>query len=82
MLKATANYSINAKDPKSAIIPAVVAGNPNVAAVILFYNSGIVSFPDDLLPFTDIPSIASTLGFKSLQEFADETAAVVIPGLK
>ena len=80
--KATANYSINAKDPKSAVIPAVVAGDPNVAAVILFYDSDTVSFPDDLLPFTNIPSISSTLAFKTLKEFADETAVVVVPDLK
>lgn len=80
--KATANYSINAKDPKSAVIPAVVAGDPNVAAAILFYNSDVVSFPDDLLPFTNIPSISSTLAFKTLQEFSDETAVVVVPDLK
>lgn len=73
---------MNAKDPKSAVIPAVVAGNPNIAVVILFYNSDTVSFPNDLLPFTNIPSVSSTLAFKTLQEFSDETAVVVVPDLK
>ncbi|CAF9930087.1 MAG: hypothetical protein ALECFALPRED_004513 [Alectoria fallacina] len=80
-LEAIANYSMNAKDPKSAVIPAVVAGDPNIAAVILFYNSDTVGFPDDLLPFTNIPSISSTLAFKTLQQFSDETAVVVVPDL-
>ena len=82
LLNATANYSLNSKDPKSACIPAVVASDPPIGAAILFYDSDSETFPADLQPFTDIPSISNTLALKSLKEFADETAVVVIPNLK
>lgn len=52
------------------------------ASVILFYDSDSISYPDIFKPFTDIPSVSSTLGFKSLSEFATETAAMVIPDIK
>jgi hypothetical protein len=50
-----------------------------VGGAILFYDSDTVSFPDCFKPFTDIPAIASTMAFKTIAEFADETAAVVVP---
>ena len=82
LLNATANYSLHSKDPKSACIPAVMASDPPIGAAILFYDSDNETFPADLQPFTDIPSISNTLALKPLKDFADETAVVVIPNLK
>jgi len=53
-----------------------------MASVILFYDSDTISYPDVFKPFTDIPAVSNTLGFKTLREFADETAAMVIPHIK
>ena len=79
-MQATANYTAFNTDPKSGIIPAVIA-TPNIAAAILFYDSPTESFPNCLKPFTNIPSISSTLDFKTLKEFALETGAVVVPDI-
>lgn len=57
-------------------------GEPNLASVILFYDSDTISYPDIFKPFTDIPAISSILGFKTVAEFAAETAAVVVDGIK
>ena len=53
-----------------------------MASVILFYDSDTISYPDDFKPFTDIPAVSNTLAFKTVREFADETAAMVIPHIK
>ena len=80
---AIANYSASGiKDQLSGLVPAVVSGSPNVAAAILFYDSATQSYPDCFKAFTDIPSIASSLDFKSLTQFTEETAALVVPGIK
>lgn len=53
-----------------------------MASVILFYDSDTISYPEAFKPFTDIPAISNTLAFKTVREFADETAAMVIPHIK
>jgi hypothetical protein len=53
-----------------------------MASAILFYDSDTVSYPDILKPFTDIPSIASTVGFKTVAEFATELGAMVTPQIR
>lgn len=63
-------------------MPALVPGDTLVASVILFYDSEEVSYPDIFKPFTDIPSISSTVGFKTLSEFAAETGEMVVPHIK
>jgi hypothetical protein len=50
--------------------------------VILFYDSDNTSFPEIFKPFTDIPAISSTLDFKTVSEFATETGAMVVDGIK
>ena len=81
-MKAAATFAANISDPKTHVVPAVVPGEAVSASVILFYDSDSISYPDIFKPFTDIPSVSSTLGFKSLSEFATETAAMVIPDIK
>ncbi|KAL3423073.1 FAD binding domain protein [Phlyctema vagabunda] len=80
---ATAKYSANITDPLSHIVPAVIpsATGASVGAVILFYDSDTVSFPECFKPFTDIPSIASTLDFKTLYDFSLETGTAVVDGI-
>ncbi|PWY89649.1 6-hydroxy-D-nicotine oxidase [Aspergillus sclerotioniger CBS 115572] len=79
-LDAAATYAANISDPKTHIVPAVVPeGNTTVGSVILFYDSATESYPEIFKPFTDIPAISSTLGFKTLSEFATETGALVTP---
>ncbi|KAK1141144.1 hypothetical protein N8T08_009311 [Aspergillus melleus] len=78
-LAAAATYAANISDPKTHIVPALVPGETLVASVILFYDSEEVSYPDIFKPFTDIPSISSTVGFKTLGEFAAETGEMVVP---
>lgn len=80
--KAAATFSANISDPKTHVVPAVVPGKSPMGSVILFYDSDTVSYPDIFKPFTDIPSVSSTLAFKTLREFADETAIQVIPNIK
>lgn len=53
-----------------------------MASVILFYDSDTISYPDVFKPFTVIPAVSNTLAFKTVREFADETAAMVIPHIK
>lgn len=81
-LEAAATFAANNSDPKTHAVPAVVPGDALMASVIIFYDSDEVSYPEAFKPFTDIPSISSTLDFKTLAEFADETAAVVLPHIK
>ena len=57
-------------------------GETTLASVILFYDSDSISYPDIFKPFTDIPAISSTLDFKTVAEFATETGAMVIDGIK
>ncbi|KGO52166.1 FAD linked oxidase, N-terminal [Penicillium expansum] len=80
-LAAAATYASDIHDPKTHIVPALVFGEPNLASVILFYDSDTISYPDIFKPFTDIPAISSILGFKTVAEFAAETAAVVVDGI-
>ncbi|PGH15342.1 hypothetical protein AJ79_02508 [Helicocarpus griseus UAMH5409] len=78
---AIATYSANIYDPNAHIVPAIVEGDSRVAAIILYYDSNQVNDPKCFQPFMDIPSISSTLDFKSLKEFSTETGAAVIPGI-
>ncbi|BAE58645.1 hypothetical protein AFCA_006635 [Aspergillus flavus] len=78
-LEAAATYAANISDPKTHIVPALVPGDSLLASVILFYDSEDTSYPDIFKPFTDIPAVASTLGFKTVSEFAAETGAMVVP---
>ncbi|RHZ58929.1 FAD-binding oxidoreductase [Aspergillus thermomutatus] len=77
-LEAAATYAANISDPKSHIVPALVPGDSLLASVILFYDSEDTSYPEIFKPFTDIPSISSTVGFKTLAEFATELGAMVV----
>ncbi|KAJ5433237.1 uncharacterized protein N7458_012393 [Penicillium daleae] len=77
-LAAIAQYASNISDPKSHIVPALVPGVSTLASAILFYDSDTVSYPDILKPFTDIPSVSSTVGFKTVAEFAAELGAMVV----
>ncbi|GMG02083.1 unnamed protein product [Aspergillus oryzae] len=79
---AAATYAANISDPKTHIVPALVPGDSLLASVILFYDSEDTSYPDIFKPFTDIPAVASTLGFKTVSEFAAETGAMVVPHIK
>lgn len=54
-------------------------GNATVGAAILFYDSPDVEKPDCFAPFFEIPSVSSTVAFKTQAEFADETGQLVIP---
>lgn len=57
-------------------------GETTLASVILFYDSEDTSYPEIFKPFTDIPAISSTLDFKTVSEFATETGAMVVEGIK
>ncbi|KAK0101937.1 hypothetical protein ONS95_001254 [Cadophora gregata] len=85
LLAATAAYAANITDPLSHIVPATIATTRDpvefIGAVILFYDSDTITYPDCFKPFFDIPSIASTMGFKTIAEFADETGTAVVPGI-
>jgi hypothetical protein len=63
-------------------VPALVPGVSTLASAILFYDSDTVSYPDILKPFTDIPSVSSTVGFKTVAEFAAELGAMVVSDIK
>ncbi|KAL5363590.1 hypothetical protein BJX96DRAFT_187108 [Aspergillus floccosus] len=78
-LEAAAKYASDIYDPKTHIVPALVPGDELLASVILFYDSPDTSYPEIFKPFTDIPAISSTLGFKTVSEFAAETGAMVVP---
>ncbi|EPS32646.1 hypothetical protein PDE_07606 [Penicillium oxalicum 114-2] len=80
-LAAVATYAANISDAKSHIVPALVPGDSTLASAILFYDSDTVSYPDILKPFTDIPSISSTVGFKTVAEFSNELGQMVVPGI-
>ena len=81
-LEAAATFAANISDPKTHAVPAVVPGESNMASVILFYDSDHISYPEAFKPFTDIPAVSNTLAFKTLAQFAEETAVVVIPHIK
>jgi hypothetical protein len=80
--KAAATYASDIYDPKTHVVPALVPGETTLASVILFYDSDNTSYPEIFKPFTDIPAISSTLDFKTVSEFAAETGAMVIEGIK
>ncbi|KAJ5754915.1 hypothetical protein N7533_004458 [Penicillium manginii] len=80
-LAAAATYASNISDPKTHIVPALVPGDSTLASVILFYDSETESYPDIFKPFTDIPSVSSTVGFKTVAEFAAETGEMVVEGI-
>ncbi|KAI9375463.1 hypothetical protein BJX61DRAFT_128360 [Aspergillus egyptiacus] len=82
-LKAIATFSSDISDPKTHIVPALAPspGTPTMASAILFYDSDEVSFPEAFKPFTDIPAVSSTLGFKTLSEFASELGQMVYDGI-
>ncbi|KAK2753057.1 hypothetical protein FQN55_005017 [Onygenales sp. PD_40] len=81
VLAAIATFSADFSDPKSHIVPAIIAGENPVAAVILYYDSPTINDPDCFKPFMNIPSIGNTLDFKTLPEFALETGTAVVPGI-
>ncbi|KAH7312874.1 hypothetical protein BKA65DRAFT_412515 [Rhexocercosporidium sp. MPI-PUGE-AT-0058] len=85
LLAATAKYAANITDPLSHIVPATIATTREpvdfIAAVILFYDSDIITYPECFRQFFDIPSISSSMAFKTVAEFADETGTVVVPGI-
>lgn len=81
-IQAAAKYASDIYDPKTHIVPALVPGDELLASVILFYDSPNTSYPEIFKPFTDIPAISSTLGFKTVSEFAAETGAMVVPNIK
>lgn len=80
--QAIAEYAANISDPKTHIVPALVPGDSTLASAILFYDSDSLSYPDILKPFTDIPSVSSTVGFKTVAEFAAELGELVVNGIK
>lgn len=63
-------------------MPALVPGDSTLASAILFYDSDSISYPDILKIFTDIPSVSSTVGFKTVAEFAAELGQMVVTGIK
>ncbi|KAL4978282.1 hypothetical protein BDW66DRAFT_158361 [Aspergillus desertorum] len=79
-LMAVATFAANISDPKTHIVPALVPtpGSPTLASAILFYDSPDISYPEVFKPFTDIPVYASTLGFKTLADFAQELGQMVV----
>lgn len=52
-----------------------------IAAVILFYDSDTITYPDCFKQFFEIPSIGNTMAFKTIADFADETGTAVVPGI-
>ncbi|KAF7534296.1 hypothetical protein G7054_g6373 [Neopestalotiopsis clavispora] len=79
LFAAIANFSAYNTDPLSHIVPQVVAASENssVAAVILFYDSATVSYPECFQMFFDIPTISDTTAFQTLYEFAVTTGELV-----
>ena len=80
--EAIANYSADIYDPKSHIVPAVVPSYSNGTitserAFILFYDRATDDYPAILQPFLDIPTVASTMDFKTVSGFAIETGELV-----
>ncbi|PYH90735.1 hypothetical protein BO71DRAFT_68280, partial [Aspergillus ellipticus CBS 707.79] len=81
-LEAAATYAANISDPKTHIVPAVVPeGDTVVGSVILFYDSATESYPEIFKPFTDLPAVSNTLGFKTLYELAEEMGEMVTEGI-
>ncbi|KAJ5246364.1 hypothetical protein N7468_001347 [Penicillium chermesinum] len=78
-LQASATFAANISDKKTHVVPALIAGNSTLGSVILFYDSDTIAYPESLKPFTDIPAISSTVGFKTMSEFAAETGEAVTP---
>lgn len=75
---AIVEYTVSgAADTKSSIAPGYMSAAPGVTVggAILFYDSEDVAYPDALKMFTDIPSISSNMGFKTMLQFAKELAA-------
>ncbi|KAK6212316.1 hypothetical protein LQW54_005449 [Pestalotiopsis sp. IQ-011] len=79
LFAAIANFSAYNTDPLSHVVPQVVAASENssVAAVILFYDSPTVSYPECFQMFFDIPTISDTTAFQTLYEFAVSTGELV-----
>ncbi|KAJ5321366.1 hypothetical protein N7476_004368 [Penicillium atrosanguineum] len=80
-LAATAEFASDIYDPKTHVVPALVPGDSTLASVILFYDSETENYPEILKPFTDIPAISNTMGFKTVAEFAAETGEMVVDGI-
>ncbi|KAL4882704.1 hypothetical protein BJY04DRAFT_206913 [Aspergillus karnatakaensis] len=82
-LKAIATFAADISDPKTHIVPALVPspGAATLGSAILFYDSDSEEFPEIFKPFTDIPSVASTLGFKTVAEFSSELGQMVVDGI-
>jgi len=78
---AIANYSASPTDPKAHLVPAVVPSSaqsdPDVIVAIMFYDSATVSRPACFDMFFDIPTIADTMAFETVSQFADENGALV-----
>lgn len=78
--QATANFSQYNTDPLAHVVPQVIQqGDMTIGGVILFYDSPDVEKPDCFAPFFDIEPVSSTVGFKTLAEFAEETGQLVVP---
>ena len=56
-----------------------VGGNATAGIVILFYDSPTISNPPCFEPFLQLPAASSTLGFKTVAEFAQELGGLVTP---
>ncbi|KAL4862150.1 hypothetical protein BDV12DRAFT_207443 [Aspergillus spectabilis] len=82
-LKAIATFAADISDPKTHIVPALVPSpeTATLASAILFYDSDSTEFPEIFKPFTDIPAVASTLGFKTVSEFSAELGQMVVDGI-
>lgn len=80
--QALATYAADIYDPKSHVTPLISYGAMDVVAAFLFYDSDEISNPDILKPFTDIPAVHSTVGFRTLANIAEETDVLVIHGIK
>lgn len=77
--QATANFSQYNTDPLAHCVPQVIQqGNATIGAAILFYDSPDVKKPDCFAPFFDIEPVSSTVDFKTLSAFADETGQLVV----
>lgn len=68
--------NVGSLDAKSATAPGFMSAAPGVyvGGAILFYDSETEEYPEALKMFTDIPSISSNMGFKTMGEFAKELA--------
>ncbi|KAM0276819.1 hypothetical protein ACHAQH_006354 [Verticillium albo-atrum] len=82
-LLAIANYSAFNTDPLSHIVPMVVPSDAenSIGSVVLFYDSETESNPACFEPFLSIPSIANTLGFKTVADFAVEVGGLVVDNI-